>query len=271
MTKRKFMSLAQREKNFNIGLTLGTAVIIGLLLLAMALSGRPWHILAYAVVSVVAVMVLMSTYFWGSMIFGGVLELFSSRRRIQLWSTGDLRTVEHDIDPGLELIAAGMLVYRVGEVKPSIHFRKVPLTNARSIRPFIVARTGAERPHHFQFMLYDEADIPHFQQEFAFTLKDEPQMVTPPQRIMFNKPKKVIGQRWTLQVRSGVTMITSLRFMFIETSGQTRTVAGSPGAAAPDQLEPIPERQQELLMKLLDQTLKMDVMTSTQEIILEDV
>ncbi len=251
--------------------SLGLLGVFGLFVVALIVTGQTWRIVAYAMIALFAGLTLLALYFWGAMILSSVMDLFSTLRRGTPWSTGvpgELGMVEHDIDPGLELIAAGMLVYRVGEVKPHLHFRKIPLANARSIRPFIVARTGAERPYHFQFTLYDEADVPHFQQDFAFTLKDMPQMVTPPQRIMFNKPRKVVGQRWSLQVRAGVTVITSLRFMFVE-GGRLEPMLEPSNALTDDIQEPV--RHQDLLAQVLDQALKMDAMTSTQEIILEDV
>jgi len=270
MRKFRFVPPSTRRISLNVGVSLGLAGAVVLFVATLILTGQTWRIIAYAMVALMAGLTIIALYFWGAMILGSLLDLFSSLRQSTPWSAGiqgELHVQEHDIDPGLELVAAGMLVYRLGEVKPRIYFRKIPLANARSIRPFIVARTCAERPYHFQFTLYDEADVPHFQQDFAFTLKDAPQMVTPPQRIMFNKPRRVIGQRWNLQVRAGVTVITSLRFMFVEGGRIEPTLEPSHPL---DYQEPIPDRQQELLAHLLDQALKMEAMTSTQEIILED-
>jgi hypothetical protein len=273
MRKIKYLPLSARNIKSDTVISLGLVGAFGLFLAALILTGQTWRIIAYALIALFAGLTLLAIYFWGAMILSGIMDLFSSLHHGTPWSAGvqgELVAQEHDIDPGLELVAAGMLVYRLGEVRPRIHFRKIPLANARSIRPFIVARTGAERPYHFQFTLFDEADVPHFQQDFAFTLKDDPQMVTPPQRIMFNKPKKVIGQRWSLQVRAGVTVITSLRFMFVE-GGQIEPTLESSNPLISDYQEPVPDRQQDLLAHLLDQALKMEAMTSTQEIILEDV
>ena len=79
-------------------------------------------------------------------------------------------------------------------------------------------------------------------------------------------PRKVVGQRWTLQVRSGVTVVTSFRFMFID-SAERSDVLGSAVNPADQTLG----RVQEVLPGLLDEALKRDAMISTQEIVLEDL
>jgi hypothetical protein len=178
-------------------------------------------------------------------------------------STGNIP--EHDIDPGLELVSAGMLVYRYGEVKPRIHFRKVPLTGARAIRPFVVARTGSERQYNFHFMLNDDNEKTRYSDEFSFNVKNEPQLIMPHYRLSLSMPKKLVGQRWNLRVRSGVTTVTSFRFMFIEEGSQTELLTQAANA------EPILASQEEMLARLLDTAIKQDVLGSTQEIELETI
>jgi hypothetical protein len=171
---------------------------------------------------------------------------------------------EHDIDPGLELAAAGMLVYRFGEIKPQVYFRNVPLVNVRAIRPFVVVRTGVERPYEFEFSLTDEQDIVHFRHEFTANLHSDPRLVMPPYRLLIGSVKNLLGQRWHLRVRSGVTVVTSFRFLFVdqpETGSDGRMNGGD---------ELAPSWQHDLLSKLLDEALKRDVMSNTQEIELED-
>jgi len=246
----------------------------GLFLLGLMLTGEMWRALAYATVALFGFLVVQAIFFWGAVVFGSLSETFTRRRSPALWSTAELpglKVPEHDIDPGLELLAAGMLVYRLGEIRPGVYFRKVPLANARSIRPFVVARTGLPRPYRFEFVLSDEGGASRFRDEFAFELRDDPQIVMPNYRLALARPKRLVGQRWRLQVRSGVTTVTSFRFMFSEGGGPPNGASGSATETADGGVESVPAWRQDLLPQLLDKALKRDVLMSTQEIVLEDL
>ncbi|MBI5958292.1 MAG: hypothetical protein HY866_06145 [Chloroflexi bacterium] len=264
----------RQRMQFRVGIIVVLSGALGLCLLSLLLTDRTWRAIAYGMVALFGFLTVLAIYFWGSILFGGIVEMVNFRRNTGRWGIGgrsEPGSPEHDLDPGLELISAGILVYILGEVKPRVHFRKVPLANVRSIRPFIVARTGDERAYQFQFALVDDSDKPCFHQDFSVTVRREPQMITPPQRLMFNKPRKVIGQRWSLQVRSGMTIITSLRFMFVEGGGRSSTLLEPASSFDLDVADPVSSEQQELLNRLLDQVIKNDAMTNTLEIVLEEV
>ncbi len=237
-----------------------------LVLLFLVLTGRPWRAAAYALVVLFAFLVVESAYFWGAMILGGTIEALL-RRRSGRWGLGGeslLDVPEHDIDPGLELMAAGVLVYKLGEIKPRVYFRKVSLANVRAIRPFVIARTGDARPCHFHFALVDEEGRVRYDEEFEFLLTDAPRLVMPRCRLVLAAPHSVVGQRWSLQVYSGVTVVTSFRFMFAEGAGGDALDAAVAAGDSPLSW------QQELLPRLLDEAIKHDVMTETREIVLEE-
>jgi hypothetical protein len=126
----------------------------------------------------------------------------------------------------------------------------------------VVARTGVARTHPFEFVLTDDADVTRFEDVFSFPLRDDPQMVMPRFRLGLGVPRKVVGQRWHLRVRSGVTTVTSFRFMFVDAPG---------GQGVDERGEQVVGEQQELLQQLLSEALKHDAMTRTQEIVLEDL
>jgi hypothetical protein len=173
---------------------------------------------AYAIVALFVFLIALAVYFWGSVFFGGILDILTQGNSSGTWGIGISEIPKHDIDPGLELLAAGILVYRMGEVRPEIHFRKVPLGNARAMRPFIVARTGSERPYQFLFSLTDDHNSTRFESQFTVKLGDALQLIMPQYRLAPDIPRKLVGQRWSLQVKSGVTVITSFRFMFIDST-----------------------------------------------------
>lgn len=247
-------------------------IAFGLFLIALALTGHVWRAVAYGVVALFAFLVLLAAYFWGAMLFGGALDALMHRRTAVPWELGaELDVPEHNIDPGLELIATGMLVYRMGEVRPHAYFRKVPLANARAVRPFMVARTGAERTYKFLFALSDENETSRFSEEFPFRLTDDPQVVMPPVRLLVDRPRRLVGQRWSMQVRSGVTVVTTFRFIFVEGSTMPADGTGSTVSIDPRDTANTLEWKQTLLPQLLDEAVKRDVMTNTQERALEVV
>lgn len=247
-------------------------VALGLFLLALILTGQVWRAVAYSVVALFAFLFLLAGYFWGAMFFGGTLEMFVRRRSPVPWDItgGALDVPEHDIDPGLELLAAGMLVYRVGEVKPQPYFRKVPLANVRAVRPFMVARTGVARDHQFVLTLSDEVDARRFQDVFIFSLEDAPQVVMPPYSLVIEHPRALVGQRWTLQVRSGVTVVTSFRFLFVDGTIQAADIAARSGAGAqPYDGAADEDGDHGALSALIDEAVKRDALTAPREIVLE--
>ena len=241
------------------GIVISLTAAGGMLLLSLVATGATWRAIAYAMVALFGFLVILAAYFWTTMLFGSLAFVLNRRHTSVPWKIdGELAAQEYDIDPGLELVAAGMLVYQLGEIKPSMHFRQVPLANARAIRPFIVARTGAAKPYDFTFELSDNSDHIHFAEAFYSDLEPQPQIVTPCVRLLINDTLKTLdGQRWTLQVRSGLTVITSFRFTFTGGNG-THTAAG----------DHLPDDQQRYMSRLLDRALQQDVVFSPRNVIL---
>jgi hypothetical protein len=260
-------SSASRQSRIVKWLILGLLGTFGVFLFLLIVTGKAWWAVGYAIIALGAFLILMAVYFWGAVVLGGLLVALGQRSRAPSWTMPQDKITEipeHDIDPGLELAAAGMLVYRFGEVKPQVYFRNVPLANARAIRPFVVARTGVERPYEFEFSLTDENDNIHFEHEFLLTLHADPRLVMPPYRLLLGSSNKFLGQRWNLRVRSGVTVVTSFRFLFVD---QPEPSPDGQGTGI-DELPP--SWQYDLLSRLLDEAIKRDVMSNTQEIELED-
>jgi hypothetical protein len=252
-----------------MGLSLVGAFVCFLIILI--LTGKTWIAFAFALVALFGLLFALAFYFWGTMIFGGILEAVGRRQTPVPWSMenfspGDVP--EHDLDPGLELLAAGLLVYRLGEVKPRAYFRQVPLTNIRAVRPFVVARTGSARPYQFEFVLSSESDTQRIDDELVHHLTNAPQVVMPLYRLVLSQPRKLADHRWTLQVRAGVTVVTSLRFVFVDdidpASAQQHDRTG-------DDSEPALAWQQQWLPRLLDEAAKQDVMSNPREMVLEDL
>lgn len=249
-------------------LVLGLLGAFGLFLLVLIITGKAWWAVGYTIIGLGAFLIIMAVYFWGAVVLGGLLVALGQRSRSPSWALPADKVTEipvFDIDPGLELAAAGMLVYRFGEIKPRVYFRHVPLVNVRAIRPFVVARTGVERPYDFEFTLLDEKDVVHFEHEFTANLRDDLRLVMPPYRLLIGAARKLSGERWNLRVRSGVTVVTSFRFLFVDQPDLT----GSNGHGSSGEELVSSSQQEELLSKLLDDALKRDVMSNTQEIELE--
>lgn len=273
-------ALDERNVGWQTWAIIAALSAFGLFLLALMLTGQVWRAVAYGVIALFGFLIALAVYFWGAMLFGSTLEMLARQRQGTVsWSMigENLVTPKHDIDPGLELLSAGILVYRLGEVKPQPYFRKVPLGDARAVRPFMIARTGAERNYRFSFLLNDEVETTRFDNEFVFALKDEPQVVMPPCRLVVDRPRALIGQRWTLRVQSGLTVVTSFRFIFVEGSAQpgiekmgiARNGSGNGSRLAAD--GGLAEWQECMLPELLDEAVKRDAMSSTQDIVLEVV
>jgi hypothetical protein len=272
--RRNIRSLLPRYVSPETGVLVSVLGAFGLFLLGLVLTGRMWRALAYAIVALFGFLVVQAIFFWGVVLLGSLLEIVARRRNLVPWSISGaqgLDTPEHDIDPGLQLLAAGMLVYHLGEIAPRVHFRKIPLASARSVRPFVVARTGSPRPYRFEFVLSDEGGVTRFRDEFAFDLRDDPQIVLPCCRLALSMPRRLVGQRWSLQVRSGVTTVTSFRFTFVDGGGYPNGASGSPAQETGARGEMVLRWHQELLPGLLDEALKRDTLTSTREIVLEDL
>ncbi|MBN1201467.1 MAG: hypothetical protein JXJ20_06390 [Anaerolineae bacterium] len=241
-----------------------------LFITVLVLTGEAWRALGYVLVALFGFLIVLAVYFWGVMIFGGFFQIIRRHGTPVPWDINPAQpqaAPEHDIDPGLELLAAGVLVYHLGEVRPIIHFRQVPTANMRAIRPFVVVRTGGERRYLFDFTLTNAHDKPLLAHQISRDLTHTPQLVTLPFRLVADSPRTLTGQRWTLQVRSGVTVVTSFRFTFVD--GVDQAVVGLQPPAADDE-PPLPS-QQALLERLVDAALKQDVLLNTQEITLEDL
>ncbi len=275
MVLKQWRSNPARTRRFNwwtVAFVIA-ACTLGLFLAALVLRGHAWRAVAYAVVALFVFLVALAVHFWGSLLFGGLLDVALQRRAAVPWSLGDehaLQVPEHDIDPGLELFAAGMLVYRLGEVKPSAYFRTVPLAGVRALRPFIVARTGAGRDYPFTFLLRDARDVTQFDEAVMFALHNRPQVVMPPYRLVTERPRILAGQRWTLQVKSGVTVVATFRFLFVDGAVQGNQI----DAGRVDAQDRVPAHTAwhlAVLPQLLDEAVKRDAMAETRDVVLEVV
>lgn len=278
--EKSFMNLpetqrttAQPRRNWRMGALMAILVAFLLFLLALVLTGQVWRAAAYGMVALFAFLFGLAAYFWGSLVFGSTLEMLSqSKRKPVPWKIGSgeaLNVPKHDIDPGLELLGAGMLVYRIGEVKPQPAFRHVPLDNVRALRPFIVARTGVEQTHHFTFKLHDEHEGPQFSDTFDFALQDQPRVVMPPYRLTLADAARLVGRRWTLRVQSGMTVVTTFRFRF--TAGAAQDVLARDTAANTLGDGQTGDAPQIALSELLDEVVKLDAMMHTEDVGLEDM
>jgi hypothetical protein len=122
------LDLAHR-KNLRRALVISVLAASGSFIVLLVLTDQVWRAVAYAVVALFAFLVAQAVYFWGAMLLGGTLEAVTQRRDPVPWSLDESlasEVPEHDLDPGLELLGAGILVYRVGEVRPQVCFRQVP-------------------------------------------------------------------------------------------------------------------------------------------------
>lgn len=258
-------SARMQRYDWRMGAFSAFAGVFGLYLLALVLTGQTWRAISYGVVALFAFLILLAAYFWGALVFGGLFEMLSQRRTPVPWELGDGQAAdvpEHDIDPGLELLAAGMLVYRRDEAKPRAYFRAVPLADTRALRPFIVARTGADREHTFTFALSDERDIVQFSEAITFPVRDHPQAVMPPPyQLATDDPRMLAGRRWTLRVQSGVTVVTTFRFQFVGD--------GASGDPVDAMREQVTAQYPGALPQLLDDAVTRDAMTETRDVVVE--
>lgn len=231
-------------------------VVVGLLSVValILLFVQPWFAMAYVILTFSVFLLAISVHFWGTLVFGGLLEAVRRKATPVPWTIDPTTDIpEHDLDPGLELLAAGVLVYRFGEVKPQLHFRQVPLASLRAIRPFIVARTGSERTYTFDFSMTGETHGQLFARSFDWYVADRPQIVLPDVRLSVNGARTLARQRWNLQVRSGVTVVTRFWFEFVDEHSD----------------EIIPAAHDDLLARLLDEVVRRDVESNVQEVVLE--
>jgi hypothetical protein len=245
------------------GFVLSALAAFGFFLIFLVVTGAAWRAVAYAMAALFAFLGVLAVYFWGALLLGGFLEMFGRQHTPAPWSIGDVETAEHDLDPGLELQAAGILVYRLGEVLPRVHFRKVPLAEVRAVRPFVVVRTGAARAHTFEFSVTDEHGIHRLDSTLVSEVQDTPQLIMPSCLLRLDSPRRLVGQRWRLRVRSGVTTITSLGFMFVEGTAPSNGLPGGNGQ------DPVLAEQYAFLPRLLDEAIKRDAMEKPSERMLE--
>lgn len=252
----RVMTLASR------GVVIITGVFV-VYLASLVLAGRPWRAAAYAVAVLFALLFLQAFYFWGAMLLGAIASTLRRHRSPVPWSLGENGEVpEHDIDPGLELLAAGVLVYRGDSDRPELCFRDVPVSDLRAVRPFVVARTGYDRPCSFEFALYDDGNALQLTSSAESHLTPAANMVVPGHRLVTRDPGRLAGQRWQLQIRSGVTILTSLRIAY-----RNDGFPELPGRLDPD---PAGEARQARLNRLLDAVLELDAKRDVPDIALEE-
>ncbi len=247
-----------------------------LFLIVLIINGRTWRAIAYATVALFGFLFVEAVYFWGTMVLGGLVGLVSHGRTPVPWvlgegDTGDIP--EHDLDPGLEILAAGILVYRLGGVRPLVCFREVSLKDAHAIRPFVVARTGVPRPHSFVFTLSDDLARERFSDDFTFDVHDRPRLVMPGCRLQIANPHRFAGQRWGLRVRSGKTVITVFNFSFVAGArvGESEESPGVGERRDRGSEALVSGSRGEWFDRVLDEALKQDVLRRTREVVLEEL
>lgn len=189
-------------------------LVAGLLALAFV-TGELWRMLAWGSVALLAFLLTLAAYFWGTLLFGAVWG-FLRRSRGATWSLGGVESAEHDIDPGMELLAAGVLAHYHGHTQPQVCFQNVPVQGLRVIRPFVVARTGWPREHVIEFTLTDDRERQCYRDRAWHELADSPRLVLPSAPVRFPAGDQAVGRRWSWHVRAGVTVVSAFRFVFSE-------------------------------------------------------
>ena len=221
-----------------------TAAGFALLFAALSLAFGTWRAVAYITAGLFGLLFALAFYFWGLMLFGGTLRFLGRRTPVPWVLDDDAGAVPaHDLDSGLELMAAGVLVYRRGEARPRAFFRQVPLADAEAVRPFVVARTGVERRCEFAMALYDEHDRPRHQASFTIVLGDRAALVVPPYRLAVPDPARLVGRRWSIQVRSGVTVVAACGLNFVNGEAPPETVLDWQARLLPRLVEEALERE----------------------------
>ena len=273
MSSREKHTVSERRVKPVMVVVSASFVAFGLLLVGLVITGRTWRAIAYATVALFAFLFLEAIYFWGTMVLGGVVSLVQRRRTPVPWAleaNGLSETPAYALDPGLEVLAAGMLVYRWDVARPQAYFREISLASARALRPFIVARTGLPRSIPFAFSLAGETAQARFREEFMFDVGHAARLIMPPYRLQLEMPQRLVGRRWQLQVRSGVTVVTALRFVFIngQESQPERTL---PDDVMPGEWTNWPDGDDRAAFaQWLNEALNDGELQSTRDVVLED-
>lgn len=211
MTKRKSKRRPGQAKGVlhpSINAIVGSTIIAALVLYA-AVTGEVWIAAGWGMALIMAFLVGLAIYFWGVLMFGGTLSAFNSEQRPVPWSFGDIETAEYNIDPGLELMSAGVLAYYTDRAGFRTCFRTVPARGLRAIRPFVMARTGLTSSCTFAFELVDAHDHVHFSQDVELWLDEEPELVMTSEPVVLPVLSGERGKAWSWRVRSGVTILTT--------------------------------------------------------------
>ncbi|HML22813.1 MAG TPA: hypothetical protein PKD09_14275 [Aggregatilinea sp.] len=211
MTKRKSKRRPGQAKGVlhpSISAIVGSTIIAALVLYA-AVTGEVWIAAGWGMALMLVFLVGLAIYFWGVLMFGGTLSALKSDRSPIPWSFGDIETAEYNIDPGLELMSAGVLAYYTGKTRFETCFRTVPARGLRAIRPFVMARTGLPELRTFEFELVDTHDQIRFRQQVDCYLEDGPELVMTPDLAALPVASDERGEIWSWRVRSGVTILTT--------------------------------------------------------------
>jgi hypothetical protein len=248
--------LRRRRSRANMRGLLATAAAFALLFAVLSLGFGPWRAVAYITAGLFGMLFALAFYFWGTMLFGGVLQALRRRTPVP-WVLDDAADAvpAHDIDPGLEVMAAGMLVYRSGEANPHVCFRQVPVVDIEALRPFVAVRTGVPRRCAFAIALHDEHDQIRHEDSFMVGLSDRAALVAPPYRLALADPARLAGQHWSLQVKSGVTVVAAWRFHFVNGSSQPESAL---------------DWEAHWLPRLVDEAIEQDSQPQTGDIALEE-
>ncbi|WP_119072474.1 hypothetical protein [Aggregatilinea lenta] len=188
----------------------GAAIVgssaIGALALYALLSGDVWVAAGWGMAAMLIFLVVLAVYFWGSLVFGGTLSAFGSSRPVP-WTFGAVEDATHDIDPGIEILSAGVLAYYddVAEAVPC--FRTVPARGLRAVRPFLVARSGMDEMRDFEFELVDAHDRARFRRRIEQALSSTPGLVILPLPLALASARPELVWGW--RVRSGITVLAT--------------------------------------------------------------
>lgn len=234
---------------------LALLIALGALMGYLVVTGHTWRAIAYAMATLFGLLVALAVYFWSTLLFSGFFAVFTRRQTAAPWQFDtETEIPEYDLDPGLELVAAGILVYREARPFPDVHFRHVPLAGTHAIRPFLVARTSADRRYPFVFHITDAHAQTRLESTLETELGPQPAMIVPPVQVRLNGAL-LDGQTWRIQVLSGPTVITTIGFTF--SNGTSRPgAAGPPGSA--DTPGHVPDQT---LSRLRDQALQHEAAT----------
>ncbi len=197
---------------------IGTSAIVALVIYA-AVTGEMWVAAGWGMATGLVFLFGLAVYFWGTLLFGGTLSAIRRSRPVP-WSFGDIDAPEYDIDPGVEVLSAGVLAYFEGTPHFRPYFRQVPARGLLAIRPFLVARTGLACSRTFEFELIEMRGNVLFRQRIEHSLDGAPRLVVLPHPLALPTASAGADKSWGWRVRSGVTVLATFHFSLSDAAPQ---------------------------------------------------